>query len=150
MTAFPTIRRKTSPTPIGLRPGFLSNGINLHERKASMVSFCSVQSFLATLAIDWQRLSELSPKELLSNIRLHPSESRFEGPEPPFVRSAAFLSSQRLFDRKIRGELVVGDRLLTKRMGRVPSTLDASVSGSREFHQSMEGFHSSYCLLKVS
>ena len=56
-----------------------------------MVSFRSVQSFRATLAIDWQRLSELSPKELFSSIRLHPSASKFEGPEPPFVRRVAFL-----------------------------------------------------------
>ena len=35
ITTFPAIRWSTSPTPIGLRPGFLFRDINLHAIKAS-------------------------------------------------------------------------------------------------------------------
>ena len=35
--ALPAILRKTSPTPIGEKSGFLSNGIERQDKKASMV-----------------------------------------------------------------------------------------------------------------
>ena len=49
----PIILRITSPMPMGLTPGFLSKGINLHALYGSISSgfSSSVANFLATLAI---------------------------------------------------------------------------------------------------
>ena len=49
----PIIRRKHSPTPIGLTPGFLLSGINRHEIRASRErgSSISVASLRDNLAI---------------------------------------------------------------------------------------------------
>ena len=61
ITTFPAILRRTSPTPIGRNPGFLSGGISLHATKASKVLFSSllsgsiieVHSFRMNNAIDF-------------------------------------------------------------------------------------------------
>ena len=69
--AFPAIRRKTSPTPIGRISGYLSSGIKRLESNASRVS-------------DWfgfvHKSFELDPKLFGRIILLQPSASIPDGP----------------------------------------------------------------------
>ena len=90
---FPTILLKTSPTPIGHNPGFLSKGINLQAVNALrdvVVSSSSMQS----LFINWANVLRKSvddvPNTLQVKILRHPSASRPDGPDPPFINVAAF------------------------------------------------------------
>ena len=83
----PTIRLSISPTPIGRIPGFLSKGIRQHAKYASRdeSSIVVVHIFLANDAMAFLRSSPAKPYTLDVKIRLHPSASRPEGPEPPFI-----------------------------------------------------------------
>ena len=90
---FPAILLKTSPTPIGRNPGFLSKGINLQTVNASrdvVVSSSSMQS----LFISWANVLRKSVDDVQNTLEVkilrHPSASRSDGPDPPFVDVAAF------------------------------------------------------------
>ena len=85
------ILRITSPMPIGLTPGFLSKGINLHALYGSISSgLCSsVANCLAILAIVYENSTDCCPKCV--KIRVHSFASRPYGPCDPCVLMAAFL-----------------------------------------------------------
>ena len=87
----PIILRITSPMPMGLTPGFLSKGINLHALYGSISSgfSSSVANFLAILAIVFEISTDCCPKCV--RIRLHSFASRPDGPCDPCVLMAAFL-----------------------------------------------------------
>ena len=65
------ILRITSPLPMGLTPGFLSKGINLHALYGSISSriSSSVANFLAILATVFEISTDCCPKCV--KIRLH-------------------------------------------------------------------------------
>ena len=89
----PAFLRKTTPTPIGRIPGFLSNGIKRQDRKAYIVwvSTRSVHNFRTTFANTLRRsLADVS-KLLEARILRQPSASITDGLEPPLVLIAAFL-----------------------------------------------------------
>ena len=66
---------KTSPTPMGLKPGFLLSGMSREARNpSSEVDSSWVQSFLVTLASVWQRSEDESLKFFDNKIRFQPSE----------------------------------------------------------------------------
>ena len=91
--ALPVIRRSSSPIPIGLNPGFLSSGINLHARKAvkdSGSSITSVARIFAKLAIDLHRSNPEFPNVFDPIILFHSSASSREGPAAPFDFKAIF------------------------------------------------------------
>ena len=110
ITALPMTLLRISPTPIGRRPGNLFNGIRRHARRDSRdeLRFPMVHSFLATNAIELQRLVEQSLKELPSNILFHPSESIPEGPDPPVVLIIALLILSAVRFSKITGCICFG------------------------------------------
>ena len=76
----PVILRIISPMPMGLAPGFLSKGNNLHAIYGSDSSgfSSSVANFLAILAIVFERSIDCCPKCV--KIRLHSFASRPDGP----------------------------------------------------------------------
>ena len=76
----PNILRMISPMPMGLTPGFLFKGINLHALYGSVSSgySSSVANFLAILAILFEISIDCCPKCV--KIRLHPFASRPDGP----------------------------------------------------------------------
>ena len=77
--------------PMGLTPGLLSEGINLHAFYGSNSSgfSSSVANFLAILAIVFEISNNCCPKCV--KIRLHSFASRPVGPCDPCVLMAAFL-----------------------------------------------------------
>ena len=85
------ILRITSSMPMGLTPGFLSKGINLHALYGSISSgLCSsLANFLAIFAIVFEISTDCCPKCV--KIRLHTFASRPDGPCDPCVLIAAFL-----------------------------------------------------------
>ena len=91
---FPVILRRISPTPIGHNPGFLSRGMSRHAANVSIdvIEISSVQNFLIKFAIAFLRSTFVSPKLHEQRILLHASASIAQGPEPPFVLMAAFLT----------------------------------------------------------
>ena len=91
----PAILLNISPTPIGLRPGFLSRGIKRQARKASKEEdrFSSTHKLLITSPNALHRSEEGLLKLFDVNILLHPSASIPEGPEPPLVLIAAIRTS---------------------------------------------------------
>ena len=111
---FSAILLRTSHTPIGLRPGFLSGGINPHERKASMVWFPirSVHSFLTTFANASRRSLLAVPKLFDASILRQPSASIPERSELPFVLLAALLLSSSLIDANWTGWTFSSDSLI--------------------------------------
>ena len=94
-TTLPVIHLRISPVPIGRKPRFLSRGVSLHATNAS--NFCVI------LTIALHKSEELSPIFLLVRIVLHPSSSIAEGPEPPFVFSAAFLTDSSVMFSNVIG-----------------------------------------------
>ena len=96
----------TSPAPIGLKPGFLSNGINLLAVKASRncVDYSySEQSFLMTFAKGLRRSLDEFPNCLEVNILRQSTSSRPDGPEPPFVNIAARMTKDSLMSSYATG-----------------------------------------------
>ena len=90
--AFLMILLKTSPTPMGLNPGFFLSGMSWQARNpSSEVDSCSVQCFLITLVSVWQRSEDDSPKFFDNKIRFQPSASKPEWPDPPLFYMTAFL-----------------------------------------------------------
>ena len=79
----PIILRLTSTMPMGLTPGFLSKGTNLHVLYGSISSgfSSSVANFLAILAIVFEISTDCYPKCV--RIRLHSFASRPDGPCDP-------------------------------------------------------------------
>ena len=77
--ARPIILRKTSPMPLGLTPGFLTKGFNLHALFGSVSSgfSSSLANFLAISAIVVQISIDCCPKCV--KIRLHSFASRPDG-----------------------------------------------------------------------
>ena len=90
--AFPTILQSTSPTPIGLTPGFLFRGISLHAMQDSKHSgsVILVEMSFANIAIYSPRCFPSALKCLLQRILRNCSESKCEGPAAPPVFLAAF------------------------------------------------------------
>ena len=91
----------TCPTPIGLRPGFLSSGIYLHERKASVVwvSIRSVDSFWKKMfGNSFWRLLLGVPKLFDASIFCQSSKFMTEGLDPPFLLIASLLMSSSYID----------------------------------------------------
>ena len=89
----------TSPTPIGLKPGFLSNDINLLAVKVSMdcvncISFA--QSFLMKIVKVLRRSLNEFPNSLEVNILRQLSASRPDGLGPPFVNITAHMTKDLL------------------------------------------------------
>ena len=76
--------------PMGLTPGFLSKGNNLHELYGSISSGFSpsVTNFLAILAIVFETKSDCCPNCV--KIHLHSFASRPDGPCDPCILMAAF------------------------------------------------------------
>ena len=76
----PSILRIISPMPMGLTPGFLSRGFNLHALYGSISSGfnSSVANFLAILATVFEISTDCCPK--CGKIRLHSFASRPDGP----------------------------------------------------------------------
>ena len=74
---------------MGLTPGFLSKGQNLHALNGSISSgFCSsAANFPATLAIDSEILTDCCPK----CVKVHLHRGQIDGPGDPCVLMAAFL-----------------------------------------------------------
>ena len=95
MIALEIIRLIISPMPMERRPGFLSSGINLHAVNASNeLSFhesLTNHNLRANFAISLHKFLLLSPNEAEVNIRLHPTASKFEGPDAPFIWLAILL-----------------------------------------------------------
>ena len=94
ITTLQQILLRTSPTPIGLSPGFLSNGINLQARSTSreLSLISSLHCFLITFASAERKSLLHSPYTGTLDVKgfLHPSASIPDGPEPPLVICAAF------------------------------------------------------------
>ena len=93
ITAFPAIFLSTSPTPIGLSPGHLSNEINLHvmnDSRDSAFFIFSKQNLLTNSANVLRKSDDAVPNERDVRIFLQPSASRPDGSKPPFYRIAAF------------------------------------------------------------
>ena len=90
---FPAILLKTSPTPIGRNPGFLSQGINIQAVNAStdvVVSSSSMQSLFISWANALRKSLDDVSNSLEVKILRHPSVSRAGGPDSPFVKVVAF------------------------------------------------------------
>ena len=87
----------TSPTQIGLKPGYFSNGINLLAVKASRdyvdCSSCE-QSFLMKFAKTLRGSFDEFQNFLEFNILFQPSVSRSDGPEPSLVNIAARITKE--------------------------------------------------------
>ena len=97
ITTLPVILLSTSPTQIGLKPGYFSNGINLLAVKASrdyVDCSSSEQSFLRKFAKTLRRSLDEFPICLEFNTLLQPSASRNDGPEPSFVNIAARITKE--------------------------------------------------------
>jgi len=66
ITTVPIILRNTTPTPIGLRPGFKLSGTSLQDKKASRdlssLTFLSIQSFLVFLSYSITQVLSASSK----------------------------------------------------------------------------------------
>ena len=93
ITAFPEILLSTFPTPIGLSPDRLSNGINLHAMNDSRdyaFFISSKQSLLTNSGNVLGKSDDAVPNERDVRIFLQPSASRPDGSKPPFYRIAAF------------------------------------------------------------
>ena len=95
MTTFPAIRLRTSPTPIGRRPGVLFDGINLQAKKASndveypdVGVIFSIHSFFITFAKIFLRSEVAVPYCDEVRILHHPSTSIPDDPDPHFVAIA--------------------------------------------------------------
>ena len=92
MTALPAILLITSPLPIGLKPGFLCDRINLLGVKALTDCSSSEQSFSMKFAKALRR----SLDELPNSILRHPSASKPDDPKPPFINIAACITKDSL------------------------------------------------------
>ena len=86
-TALATIRRITSPTPIGRTPGFLSKAMSLLETKGANPagSRVVVAKSRVNPARAWQRLVDAYLNE--EQILCQASASRPEGPADPCVKN---------------------------------------------------------------
>ena len=97
ITTFPDILFNTSPTPIGLKPGFLLRGINLHATKLSkdaqslLLDIFVIHNFLTSSAIVLWSSDVAVPQHYETIILRHPSASSPDGSELPFVLTTAFL-----------------------------------------------------------
>ena len=97
LTDLPIIRLITSPTPIGLRPGFLSNGISFEASRASTGSlkqFREKHNYLAKAAIDLHKLLLYVPKDDKVKIRFYPSDSKLDGPDAPLTSIYLYIYSK--------------------------------------------------------
>ena len=85
--------------PIGLKPGFLSNGINLLAMKASrdyVDCSSSEQRFLKRFTKALRRSLDEFPNCLIVNILRQQSLSRANGPDPHFVNIDNRMSKESL------------------------------------------------------
>ena len=114
MTAFPIIRRKTSPIPTGLTPGFLSNGISLQAVYAFTVSgsMSLVHIFLAAAAIASASWTDLLANCLEHSILFHPSASIPEGPAAPSTLLAHYLDELPIWTDRLHLQLFVLDQIV--------------------------------------
>ena len=96
---------KTSPTPMGRSPGFLSDGIKRQERKASIVWVWtrSVDNFWTTFSNVLRRSILDVPKLLEARILRQPLASMPDGPESLLVPIAAFLIISSSIDWNLTG-----------------------------------------------
>ena len=92
MTTFALILLKTSRTPFGLR-SFIQRNKSTKNASNHSSQKSSVHIFLIGSAIAFRSSLSLSPYSLEVKGFLHPSASRPEGTEPPFVLCAAFKTS---------------------------------------------------------
>ena len=100
---FPTIRLRTSPTPIGRTPGCLSSAISLQAVNALRLfgSTSSVLIRLASRAIAVHRSDDLPLKAV--HIRCHAAASSPDGPALPVHLSAAACTASDVMSLKITG-----------------------------------------------
>ena len=92
LITFPTILRSTSPTPIGLIPGFLSRGMSRDDTYVSKYVgwYEFVNRFFAKFAISYRSSFPTKLKFFEHSIRGYKSASIPDDPADPFVRNAAF------------------------------------------------------------
>ena len=104
-TVFPRMRRRTSPIPIGLTPGFLSSGMSLHASNEliDLGSTYSVHNLLHMRATASHASIEHLPNDFEQRIRLQVSESSPLGPAEPRVSLAARSTALASMFSKITG-----------------------------------------------
>lgn len=91
-STFRAVRPSISLTPISLKPELLFSGIDLDSKKGSklQVETFSVRSFFITLTISPHKLVGVSLILCDRSIRLQPSASIPDGPDPPLSSDLPF------------------------------------------------------------
>ena len=137
ITALPATLRSTSPTSIGLSPGFLFSKAT-DDSKDDGDSSSATHKFLISWANVLRKFYFVVPKAREVKILRQPSASRLDSPDPPFVNIETFI----ITDSSISSYAtiwigLVGPYINTSGKGSLGSFLD--------FHSSLEYHCRCYC-----